>query len=153
MASAGKKVFNRLYLLHFSRAWPSLKRVRYPASHEDCEHVFITAELCTNFSSRTIIMLLKFNSPDLLNTELVDTTCGRPRYTILSRASYIIGKDNDVVGVASRYTSIVDAYGKAVATIGWTGRQKKSGGVIRIMDQDPVKLFDLFGGCDTICAA
>lgn len=98
-------------------------------------------------------MLLKFNSPDLLNTELVDAASGRLKYIILSRASYILGKDNAIVDVASRCTTIVDAHGNAVAEIEWTGREKKSGGVIRIMNNEPIKFAELFGGCDSVDAS
>lgn len=95
-------------------------------------------------------MLLKFEQPDMLNTELVDVTSGRPKYTILSRASYIMGKDNVITDVASRLTSIVNTHGDPVASIEWTGREKKAGGLITIMDDEPIKFAELFGGCDSV---
>jgi len=69
---------------------------------------------------------------------------------ILSRASYIQGKDRHIVDVASRTTTVTDAHGKIVVTIEWTGREKRTGGVIRIVDEEPVKFSELFDGCDSV---
>ncbi|KAI5124306.1 hypothetical protein M0805_008914 [Coniferiporia weirii] len=95
-------------------------------------------------------MFLRFTHSDMLNTDLVDIGTGRPKYTILSRASYVKGKDNDIVDVASRVTSITDARGRALATIEWLGKEKRSGGLIRIADNEPVKFAELFDGCDSV---
>ena len=97
-------------------------------------------------------MLLKFKQPDMLNTDLIDVASGRPRYTILTRASYVLGKDSVIIDVATRRTKIVSGQGCTVAEIEWTGREKKSGGLIRILDSDPVKLTELFGGWESIDA-
>ncbi|KAL5490184.1 CTF18 [Sanghuangporus weigelae] len=98
-------------------------------------------------------MLLKFKQADMLNTELVEPASGRPKYTILTRASYILGKDNAITDIASRNTRILNEHGSAVVEIEWTGREKKSGGLIRITNSEPIKLPDLFGGCESIDAS
>ena len=95
-------------------------------------------------------MLLKFKQPDMLNTELVEPASGRPKYIILTRASYILGKDNAITDVASRSTRILNEHGSVLVEIEWTGREKKSGGLIQIMDSEPIKLPDLFAGCESI---
>ena len=86
----------------------------------------------------------------MLNTELIDISSGKPKYIILTRASYIQGNDNVIVDVASRHTFVKDISGRQVAEIEWTGRERKSGGIIRINKSDPIKVAELFGGCETI---
>ncbi|KAH8117205.1 hypothetical protein DFH11DRAFT_1541526 [Phellopilus nigrolimitatus] len=98
-------------------------------------------------------MLLKFTEPDMLNTVLIDVPSGRPKYTILSRASYIQSKDKVIIDVASRTTAILNARGRTIATIEWTGREKRSGGLVRIMDDEPVEFPELFDGCDSVKTA
>ncbi|THH10289.1 hypothetical protein EW145_g1444 [Phellinidium pouzarii] len=95
-------------------------------------------------------MLLRFTQADMLNTDLVDIASGRPKYTILSRASYIKGKDNAIVDVASRTTSIIDDRRKVIATIEWSGKEKRSGGLIWIRNSELVKFAELFDGCDSV---
>lgn len=95
-------------------------------------------------------MLLRFSEPDMLNTELIDVPSGQIKYMILSRASYIQGKDRHIVDVASRTTTVADCHGKIIATIEWTGREKRTGGVIRIADEVPVKISELFDGCVSV---
>lgn len=86
----------------------------------------------------------------MLNTQLIDVPSGQTMYTIFSRASYILDKDKSIVGVASRTTSIMDSCDRIIATIEWAGREKRLGGIIRIMDNEPVKFAELFGGCDSV---
>lgn len=95
-------------------------------------------------------MLLKFSDSDILNTELVDALSGQIKYTVLSRATYIQRQDKQIVEVTSRTTIVTNAFGKVVATIEWTGREKRSGGLITIMDDEPVKFAELFDGYDSV---
>ena len=95
-------------------------------------------------------MLLKFSEHDMLNTELIDASTGQRVYTILSRATYIRGNNSAIVDVASRTTTISNKFGKVIATIIWTGNEKRSAGLIQILDSQPVKFTELFDGCDTV---
>lgn len=95
-------------------------------------------------------MLLKFSDSDLLNTGLVDTSTGQRVYTILSRASYIRGNDRAIVDVASRTTTISNKLGKVIVTIDWTGNEKRSAGLIKILNDRPIKFTELFDGCDAV---
>ena len=98
----------------------------------------------------TVTMLLRFSETDLLNTALVDTATGQRVYTILSRATYIRGNDSSIVDVASRTTSIINIHGKIIATINWTGKEKRSAGLIQFFDDQPIKFSELFDGCDSV---
>ena len=94
-------------------------------------------------------MLLRFSEPDMLNTQLDDVHTGEFKYNILSKASYIHGINKNAVDVASRITTISDA-NNVVATIEWTGREKRTGGIIKIMGEEPVKFSELFDGCESV---
>jgi hypothetical protein len=95
-------------------------------------------------------MLLKFSEPDMLNSELIDVSTSQRMYTILSRATYIRGNNKEIVDVASRTTTISNKLGKIVATIDWTGNEKRSAGLIQILNTQPMKLTELFDGCDAV---
>ena len=90
-------------------------------------------------------MLLRFSEPDMLNTQLVDVPTGHSRYNILSKASYTQGINKNVVDVASR-TTIISDVNNTIATVEWTGREKRTGGIIQIMGEESVKLPELFDG-------
>jgi len=88
----------------------------------------------------------------MLKTHLIDIASSRPRFTILTRATYVKGKGTAFVDVASRSTTITNSRGRVVARIEWTGKEKRSGGLIYISDGDPMKVAELFDGCDHITA-
>ncbi|OCB84144.1 P-loop containing nucleoside triphosphate hydrolase protein [Sanghuangporus baumii] len=132
--------------------------LRRPADGEwcvvvvDAEDEMNQAKANNNFLTRHTLQNL-LHKPDMLNTELIESASGRPKYTILTRASYILGKDNTITDIASRNTRILNELGTAVVEIEWTGREKKSGGLIRVTNSGPIKLPDLFGGCESIDAS
>lgn len=88
----------------------------------------------------------------MLNTNLVDANNGRSKFTILTRAVYVKGKSAAFVDVASRSTTITNSRGLVIARIEWTGKERRSGGLIYISDYDPIKISELFDGCDSISA-
>ena len=94
-------------------------------------------------------MILELVDHDLLNTRLVDVESGRVQFKIGTRASYSKGAEDGVVIVTSRYTTISDSEG-VVAEIEWTGEEKKSGGLVRILDQEAMNFAYLFPGQSTM---
>ena len=96
-------------------------------------------------------MLLKFTSSDMLNTDLVDSRTNLTKYTIVSRAVFLRGKRDEIVGVASRTTKILDARGEIIARIEWAGPDKRRTGDIFFMDELPIRDFsELFDGCASV---
>ena len=95
-------------------------------------------------------MLLRLSGADILNADLIHVSSGRIKYRVFTHASYIQGKDNVIVDVASRHTFVQDISGRHVAEIEWTGKDKKCGGLIRLDKNDPIKVLELFGGCETV---
>lgn len=95
-------------------------------------------------------MLLRFSTPDMLNTELINACSGQIEYTVLSRAAFIRGKDDEIVDVESRITEIINSKGEIVAEIEWAGKEKRQIGAIRILDEASLKLSDIFDGCGSV---
>jgi len=94
-------------------------------------------------------MILELVDNDLLNTRLVDVQSGRVQFRVSTRASYSKGYEDGVVIVASRHTVVFDSEG-VVAEIEWTGEEKKSGGLVRILDDEAMNFAHLFSGHATI---
>ena len=91
-------------------------------------------------------MLLKFAQSDMLNSSLIDVSSGKTKYVISTRASYAKSTATAAVIVASRTTVITDQRGDVIARIEWSGREKRSGGLIYIADCDPIDVSELFNG-------
>lgn len=90
-------------------------------------------------------MMLEFVDHDLLNTRLVDVQSGHVQFKIATRASYGKGNEDGIVIVTSRHTTILDSEGP-VAEIEWSGEEKKSGGLVRILDEEALNFTKLFSG-------
>lgn len=97
-------------------------------------------------------MLLKFAQNDMLNSSLIDVNSGELKFIILTRATYVKGKNATFVDVASRQTTFTNSRGDVIARIEWTGKEKRSGGLIYFADHDAIKVSELFDGCDCIRA-
>jgi len=96
-------------------------------------------------TSKTV---LEFVDHDLLNTRLIDVQTGHVQFRITTRASYGKGNEDGLVIVSSRHTAIFNSEG-LVAEIEWTGEEKKSGGLVRILDEQAISFTHLFSGHTT----
>lgn len=114
-----------------------------------CAYSYSTAARRSYPSSPTTKMDLEFVDHDLLNSRLVDVRSGRVHFKISTRASYGKGNEDGVVIVLSRHTAISDSDG-IIAEIDWTGEEKKSGGQVRILDEEAMNFTHLFSGHTTL---
>jgi hypothetical protein len=83
-------------------------------------------------------MILRFTSPDVLNTILIDARTGLLAYNIVTRL--LEGEDHSEAPL--RKTWIYDSEGRVVGNIAWSGRQPKD---IVIADEIVGGLTQLFG--------
>ncbi|TDL25009.1 hypothetical protein BD410DRAFT_785762 [Rickenella mellea] len=97
-------------------------------------------------------MLLKYSTSDILNTDLVNPSSGKVLYSIVTITTLQRDTNDEITEISSRSTRITNAKGTAVAVIEWVGEEKRHTGAIKIMNADPVKVVDLFDGCETVKA-
>ena len=101
-------------------------------------------------------MLLRFTSPDMLNSSLIDVSSGQRAYNIVTnllppKPETVGENDTPESPISSssplstsqerRHTTITDGSGNALVTITWTGRQPD----ITILDENVGGLSGLFG--------
>jgi hypothetical protein len=102
-------------------------------------------------------MLLRFTSPDMLNSSLIDVSSGQRAYHIVTGLlppkpeddgesdpqGPLAASSSSHVSTSQerRYTTITDVFGSTLVSITWTGRQPD----ITILDENVGGLFGLFG--------
>ena len=85
------------------------------------------------------MVTLAFIDDDLLDTRLVDIS--NPNVVKYRIATRTVCKYGEIV---SRRTFISIGEDRVVAQLEWTGELFKSGGLVKLYEQDPIQFFRLF---------